>query len=496
MMKVRTEAILSLIAIAMAFISGALVLSVKAGPPSSISAPALEQELNRFIQGSTPIATFNADEIADFINPANHMPSYSQYDYAEILALQKFIANCVLPKTKQTAGLKKAWQWQQFKCGSFKLPDTFFTTPPFFHPSGQSYAALYKTDPAWAREHLKLFHVLELKSHEQLPVPLNLLSKLSWESLGELASNSQIILHDSFVLIASPSENSSYKIYPIDSWNLFWKDTAFQAHKFTNQKNCFLRQNNLCWSFDLKRAYFPQWNPLVLLLVLSVLSTIILFSLLAVKIRKRSRDEHRLQFALEMLAHEIRTPLTNLAFTTENFRSHFDLFPAASQSDLLRLFDQVERLKRVVETSSRYLSKDIKAPVLEAKFTELKSLTSFIEHTLDPYLTQIELRFHNDNNSILTDPYWASVCIKNLIENALQHGVKPVRVLIERHASEWRVEVQDAGTKTFIPAQKSEQSHGLGLGLKLVQEIMPLLNGKLEITYNPTRMKLTFKEIK
>jgi hypothetical protein len=59
MLWVRTEALLSLIAIAMAFISGVLVLSVKGGPPSSISVPALEQEIQRFIQSSTGIQSTN-----------------------------------------------------------------------------------------------------------------------------------------------------------------------------------------------------------------------------------------------------------------------------------------------------------------------------------------------------------------------------------------------------------------------------------------------------
>ena len=100
MLQVRTEAFLSLIAIAMAFISGALVLSVKDGPPMSISAPALEQEISRFIQSSEAQASFNLDEIAEFINPANHMPSYFEFDYEEVLALKKFALNCAFAPKK------------------------------------------------------------------------------------------------------------------------------------------------------------------------------------------------------------------------------------------------------------------------------------------------------------------------------------------------------------------------------------------------------------
>ena len=491
---VRTEAFLAIIAMAMAFTSGALVLSVKDGPPASISTPALEQEIQRFLKNTAPASSFSIDEIREFINPASLLPIYYKFDFAEVQALRKFSQDCTAPKIKKSAALQKAWQWQLFKCGQGKLSGSFFDTPPFFHPAGYSYAYLNKTNPEWIFTHLNKLHVLELRQLgiKSLPPPLDLLAPLKWEQLASL-SNGVDFIRTEFYVLAAKNDDSVYQVFDILDWNRFWKNTPFEPQTEKENAKCSIRQNDLCWSYDLKLAYFPNWNPLVILLLLAILLTGLLFWMLAARISKRMRDERRLQFALEMLAHEIRTPLSNLAFVTENFRSHFDSFPSGSQSDLLRLFDQVERLKHVAETSSRYLSKDITAPLLEPKFTQVSSLTSFIEHTLDPYMSQIELKIEDNQQPLRTDPYWASICIKNLVENAVKHGVKPVRVHVIRTTDQWTIQVEDQGTKEF-ELKKSEHSQGLGLGLKLIQEIMPQIKGALSISFNPTRMTLTFTE--
>lgn len=96
--------------------------------------------------------------------------------------------------------------------------------------------------------------------------------------------------------------------------------------------------------------------------------------------------------------------------------------------------------------------------------------------------------------NVSLDPYWTSICIKNLVENALMHGVRPVQVIVSQQGKNWNIEVSDRGTKSFDPSVKGEHSTGFGLGFKIVKSIVPSLNANLDISYNPTKIKISFGE--
>lgn len=492
----RTEALLSLITIAMAFLSGVLVLSVRNGPSLGLTVPVLQQEIRKFATTNKPIESFRTDSLTEFINPQNLYPFYFKFDYQEIQDLQAFAQHCKpSSKFKKSLSLSKVWQWEEASCGHHFLPDSFFSAPPFFHPSGHSFAYLAKKDLAWKEKHLDWFHVFEFRELgiSQLPSPYSYLALLDFDALTALSAGEPLIIFDGFVLLGTGSDGG-YAVYDKLKWDGFWSETPFRPQSHTGDEDCFVKESSVCWSYDLKKAYFPKWNPLILLLVLSVLLTLIVFGLLAVRIQRRQKDQVRLKFTLEMLAHEIRTPAANLALTVETFRSEFDHFPEKTKSGLLRLFDQVERLKRVAETSRNYLQKNIGNNLIETNFTEVKSLSDFIHHTLDPYLARIDLQIQDDNSPVFIDPYWTSICIKNLIENALMHGAPPVKVTVRHRGVSWSIEILDKGTKFFDPLEKGEKSTGFGLGFKLVQNIVPYLMASLTVSYNPTRMTLIFRE--
>lgn len=59
----RTEALLSLITIAMAFLSGVLVLSVRNGPSLGLTVPVLQQEIRKFATTNKPIESFRTDRV-------------------------------------------------------------------------------------------------------------------------------------------------------------------------------------------------------------------------------------------------------------------------------------------------------------------------------------------------------------------------------------------------------------------------------------------------
>ncbi len=494
----RFEVFLSFIIIALAFASGALVLSIKNGPSVGMSLPILKQQLEQFKKATSTLDQVRTDSISEFLDPQNIFPSYFRYDYHEVQSLIKLINTCKATKDKRSAALLKSWRWEDYKCSHQEIKEDFFLSPPYFHPSGHSFAYLANKDVSWIKTHFNLFHIYELRDLQntvlqnvELPAPYGFLTSLDMNSLTGLTSGDSIVIGGPYVFLGL-QDDAGYEIYQKSNWDAYWAATPFVPLAQTNSENCFSKENSICWRYDVKKVIFPVWNPLVYLLALSVVLALSIFILLAMQIYRRQKDQERLKFTLEMLAHEIRTPAANLTLAVENFRSHFDRFPDDTKAGLLRLFDQVERIKRVAESSRNYLGKKTVAELIITNFSEIVSLKEFINYTLDAYVSQIDIEIVEHSTSIILDPYWTSICIKNLVENALLHGVKPVRVRVLQNGKNWSIEVSDQGTEKFDLAKKGSESSGFGLGLKIVKNILPQLYARMTISYTPTRIIIFF----
>lgn len=86
-----------------------------------------------------------------------------------------------------------------------------------------------------------------------------------------------------------------------------------------------------------------------------------------------------------------------------------------------------------------------------------------------------------------TDPDWLDICVRNLVSNAIAHGVAPVRVVARQRRGRLVIEVRDQGRlerpleALTTPFERGEDSLGLGLGLSVVQRAAERLGGRLEL---------------
>lgn len=488
----KFEAILAAVAISMAFLSGSLLLSVRDRAPG-LEPVVVEKYLKRYMSDAKSLSEWRAQPSAEFVDPKSLLPSFEQHDFASAVRLARFEKTCrPAGRNGLSKSLEKAWLWQEFKCGLRKrLPERFLETPPYFHPSGKSYALLMNS----GSEHRAYFHVQELAASAEITVeePWATLASLRWEELHGLTRADDVVLSEKSVLIKHLERDQNvYRIFPRGTWDEFWSRTPFRPTTFDSADRCFVKQGSVCWRYDV--TSIMPWSPALLLLVASIASTLILFVLLTSRIRRRRLEEERLKFALQMLTHELRTPLTNLSLNVDRFRAKFDELPESAQSFMLGIFDQVERLRRVTDNSQQYLSKDLTTSLLAPRFCEITSLGDFIRHTLEPYREHIELEIEDDGRSWSLDPYWVSICIKNLVENALRHGLKPVRVSLRTSHESWAVEVEDQGMSIFDPMKRGSESQGMGVGFRLVQKIAPLVRGRVRIRFAPTRIRIEFSE--
>ena len=472
----KIEALILLLAIAMAFLSGSNFFSQPAEDHSPITQLQIQQAIHNFEKQHRPLTELRPLNYATVINPSNLLPYFHQIDDNTLLAFKKFQQTCRLTLApSQEPRIVKLWQWQSHQCGK-PLPTDFYSLPPYFHPSGQSYASLKKNPAHW-----KYAHVTELSEliKTALPSPYHELSTLTWQELFDLWEEQAIIESTEFVLLKKTGEKDSYQIFPRPLWNSYWLSAPLSPKPLVKGTPCNEAYGR-CWvsapsTFDKKQVF-------LFMLYLSVLVTALLIWLLFRRIKLRDEDGKRLKFSLEMLAHEIRTPVTNLAINVEVLREDFDRQAPKNQTSILRLFDQVERLKRIANSSQNYLSNEKKKHLVPV------DLAALIENTLDPFRDDIELTLQLTKPQVYTDGFWASICVKNVVENALKHGQKPVKVNVSSNHDEWSVTVTDQGQF----AEKMSNS-GMGLGLKLVREILPELGGSLELKHNPTQAMLKFR---
>jgi len=116
---------------------------------------------------------------------------------------------------------------------------------------------------------------------------------------------------------------------------------------------------------------------------------------------------------------------------------------------------------------------------------------------LEHYKDQVEFYPLTQDLSGLLDPYWVEISLKNLIENAIDHGSKPIKVTLSHENKVFKVTVEDQGVCQFETLEdmcrefaKGKNSSGTGLGLNIVKKVMKEMGGELKFKKNPTRFIL------
>lgn len=95
---------------------------------------------------------------------------------------------------------------------------------------------------------------------------------------------------------------------------------------------CILKSGNICWEEEDKSHL--TFYLLVGLLVVNV-SLLFGWGFYRWRIRRRAMQERML--VLQILTHELRTPIASLAMTVEGFRRHFDALPETLYDEFRRL---------------------------------------------------------------------------------------------------------------------------------------------------------------
>ena len=409
----------------------------------------------------------------------------------------------------------KSETWEDFRCNKIpKLPDNFFDNPPLIHENGVSYAYLAflsGREPfwtsEWVRSNLNIFNIYELN---ELPVKslegnFRVLSRLKKPDLEAMIKGAPyVITEDAFIARSRKDINIAYKFYNKDDLENFFKEKLFFLKPYKIGEQCFYLEGRFCWEKSAGSLTQIFMQSSIIIFVGSIIVLFLIAVILFRKIKQQAFEEERKKHALRVLTHELRTPISNLLLQVERINKQSDLIPHSILEDFLKMEGEVYRLKRLAEKSTSYLQTHDGDSLIAINLQSVSSLNLLVSDITEDYIQKgVQFAPAEKDQPFELDVYWFSICVKNLIENAIFHGKAPVKVELTVNGDSLILRVADHGFSTYKTLEemlssdrKGKNSTGLGLGLNIVQKIMNEMDGRLTYTAHPTTFTLFLRNKK
>jgi signal transduction histidine kinase len=437
--------------------------------------------------------------------PEAALPRYHLFPRAEIAALEGYAAGCGSPPASVHPSLRKALTWARYHCGQGTLPPHFFSEPPFMHPDGRSFAwhACASAAPECAEARVAgNFHVLERAEVDPETWP-----RLDRAALVRMEAGEPFAGAGATIFVRRAGGYA-----PVEVAALLAADTRLRLGAPTGDpvatgagSACDSRAYGRCWvDVDARRASSVARRA-GYLVGATLVAGLLLLAFFRARIRRAVARER--VFAMRWLAHELRTPITALRLEIEGLRDSFEGLPEGAQDGFLRIARDVTRLQRIVEASAVYLRSDA---VRREPPRPVPSLRAFVEavaaEATEATCASVVIDAPDAPASLPVGS--AALVLRNLVRNAVQHGMPPYQVRAEIDARALRFEVVDAGEladgairslgDAFTSAGSDGRAYdgagaptlghdGLGLGLYLACHAVASLGGRLEVSRHPTR---------
>lgn len=206
-----------------------------------------------------------------------------------------------------------------------------------------------------------------------------------------------------------------------------------------------------------------------------------------------TREIESWQKLIRILAHEIinsLTPITSLSDTTllilRNSKYHHELSDIELSLKTIR-----ERSENLLTFMDDY-RKLVKIPQPKPENFDIREKMRSILHLFKAELENIQIEQTYDHKMILADPVLFEQVMVNLVTNCIQafsHTNKPAISINFSHTNKWmKLTVRDNGSgmdqdtlsRALIPFYTTKET-GSGIGLSLVQQIINLHRGKVQI---------------
>jgi signal transduction histidine kinase len=363
-------------------------------------------------------------------------------------------------------------------CNGNKLSEKWFARSALIHPGGGTYASRYAAvHPDRSEQLTQYMHIKErpLATENSL---LGRLQRMNEDTILALIAGSSMFLERNELWLR---QNDSYLVYPANVWSKNVDEAGLQFTLRNESNSCFVQRGNLCW--DVKDSSDILRVTMVALVIANILLVI---GWSAYRWNTKRQEMRSRMLILQILTHELRTPIASLSLTVEGFRREFEKLPESVYDEFRRLCEDSRRLRQLAEASKDYLQSDSKPLATEW----VPSVQEWLEYKVEEeFSNDIDFIINNDIAAKL-NVYWLGTCIDNLIRNAVKYGVAPVTLEVITSKQMITVKVIDQGhltKKDWRQLRKPFVSKsGLGLGLTIVESMVTRMGGKMSLIGPPT----------
>jgi len=238
----------------------------------------------------------------------------------------------------------------------------------------------------------------------------------------------------------------------------------------------------------------------VIFIVLVVASVLFIIAFIITRSFERLAEASRMKSEfINIVSHQLRSPLTNIKWTFEVMASEDFKVPAEKQEEYF--VNVKENIARMVELIDDLL---IVSKVEQGSFSIVKrevSLDDLIKDLVERYkvfaeASRIELNFYSQENmpKILADSSFLKIVIENLIDNAIRYtkggGIVEIKLIKEKDKVLFAIKDSGVGIpqkeqkhifQKFFRAENisKEQTRGSGLGLYVCRSILNKMGGQI-----------------
>nr|WP_228481443.1 sensor histidine kinase VxrA [Vibrio fluminensis] len=451
----------------------------------NVSADTLPERIDKFVNlfktseasVSYDVRVLQSDYPTRLLTPQSMLPQTSSYPLEDIQRLYKLSVSCK-GKLPLSPLVTEPLVFTRAMCNGTKLTSTWFARSSFIHPGGGTYANRYiVTHPELVTALEQYMHIKErpLANRNAL---LGRLQRMSEETITALISGASMFLEGDDLWLR---KNDSYYIYPETVWSKNVTEAGLSFTLGAESGACFVQRGNICWDVE---DHADVLKISMIGLVIANILLVIGWSIYRWNTKRREMKSRML--VLQILTHELRTPIASLSLTVEGFRREFEELPESVYDEFRRLCEDSRRLRQLAEASKDYLQSDNKPLASEW----VPSVGEWLEFKIEEeFEQQVEFEINNDVAAKL-NVYWLGTCLDNLVRNAVKYGVKPIKLDVKTSNNKITFSVIDQGQLTHKDWRQLRKpfvsKSGLGLGLTIVDSMVGRMGGKMTLVGPPT----------
>jgi signal transduction histidine kinase len=195
------------------------------------------------------------------------------------------------------------------------------------------------------------------------------------------------------------------------------------------------------------------------------------------------------------VAHELRTPLTALVAEASLLSDQVGQLPDPARRPVELLIADVSRLRTLVGELMEISRLDARSEPVQHQLVDIKSVATAL---IGARGWQERAAVEGEPLTLITDPRRVERILANLVENAVEHSGRDVRVRTSTDGVQGCVEVTDGGPgippeqlplifERFYKADSARASAGSGLGLAIALENARLLGGDISVSSDVQR---------